>query len=757
MLGEADGVEPWGAQGWIATDLITVAADGSLWLNGSDELGGCDGVDHYDGSTWTSYLRGSCVHDLSIAPDGGVWVRADIVDVPGNATTSDVDLYVIIPEAVAGTEAEVSEPPPVKEPTDPQEVATTAIDLLSDMVTEEIESGVYLIAHDGVRSLSSIEALRVATGHDGSIRLLDGDGFYRLGSEEYHEWPTPMPYGYAANTNQILEVAPDGTMWIIPAWSQGRPDMRHGSALSSSDGEEWTVQPCPGESDCQGVTVAPDGTAWASWREGPEDEDGTARVGRFDPTGWQPLDGDPPYEFSRMAFTDAGDLYGIGHGWHSPLHRYADAVWQEERFADALVDVGADGTVWQDAGSCAGHPGNPPEPCGPDGLARFANGQWTEWTLAEVPDIALGFGHDGEFQVAPDGSLWFSRWRSADGTDPRDDELWQEMWSTGGGYDLVEAGFLACDGLARFDGQTLDRYLPGQCISMDIAADGSVWMVADGDEGRDLYVITPEAVARTEAPEATSEMLFELSVPRWALPDDLTALEAGGWVLEAGTDVTGERQASQGNESMRTRAIMVTSGAFLIEPTTDALLWRTPGTTPTVTPAGEAVTLRPGEAIYLPAVPTDEVDPERYLRLANPGAEDATGVTFHAHEGPRAFGGFPSGLRQDTWRGELLNLPNPSEWIAADEVLFRLTRQSAGPGTTIAPPTTPATAVYLVESGIMERSLSGPGVELSVVWKAGHTGSNLAAEGVEQTLAVVSEEAASFLELVAIPRSSVSE
>ena len=68
------------------------------------------------------------------------------------------------------------------------------------------------------------------------------------------------------------------------------------------------------------------------------------------------------------------------------------------------------------------------------------------------------------------------------------------MTSTGGVNQPVQTGYLVCDGLARFDGQTLDRLLPGQCISMDIAADGSVWLLADDD----LYVITPKAVAAAE-------------------------------------------------------------------------------------------------------------------------------------------------------------------------------------------------------------------------------------------------------------------
>jgi hypothetical protein len=51
------------------------------------------------------------------------------------------------------------------------------------------------------------------------------------------------------------------------------------------------------------------------------------------------------------------------------------------------------------------------------------------------------------------------------------------------------------DGLIWFDGESLDRFLPSRCITMDIAADGSVWVLADEDKGKSLYVITPEAVA----------------------------------------------------------------------------------------------------------------------------------------------------------------------------------------------------------------------------------------------------------------------
>ena len=264
---------------------------------------------------------------------------------------------------------------------------------------------------------------------------------------------------------------------------------------------------------------------------------------------------------------------------------------------------------------------------------------------------------------------------------------------------------------------------------------------------------------QAETPEVTSELLFELAIPRSALPDDFTALEGGTWTLEAGTDVTGEPQASQANESMRNRAFLVTSGSLLIEPTTEALLWRTPDTTPVVTPANVDVTLGPGEAIYLPAVSANEIDPLRYLRVANPGTEDATGFTFHAHEGSMgdSFGGFPTGLRWGTWTGRLTAVLNDSDWTSADEAVFRLTRHDSDPGGVIESPAASATRAYFVESGTVQQVRSRPDGESTALWGAGANGKLMSGEDIEQTLTAVGDEAALFLELAAIPRSTTSE
>jgi hypothetical protein len=373
----------------------------------------------------------------------------------------------VLPAAVT----ESPRPEVTAAPTEPTEPSDSSVrsDILPGvtLTVEEVEPGVFRVINDGVRDMNKTYG-SVNVGYDGSIWLFGQSGLLRLGSHETHAWPE---YG---SPGSAFEVVRDGTMWVI----RGMYDHFAGASEGrrSTDGEEWTVQTCPQGRSCRAFTVAPDGTAWATWR----DDIGRWRVGHLGPSGWQPLDGTPRGTgtmkgYRRLFVTDTGDIYGT-EKLGNPLFHHEDGDW--EWFAEGYghIDAGHDGTLWHD---------------GNDGLNRFADGEWTRWTSADLPAIRHGFVldrdpwpwlYEHEFSVAPDGSLWFS--------------LWQKGAKGVGGHD--------CDGLARFDGATFDRFLRGRCTkSMDIAPDGSVWLRAhDADlelvRSFDLYVITPEAVSAAE-------------------------------------------------------------------------------------------------------------------------------------------------------------------------------------------------------------------------------------------------------------------
>jgi hypothetical protein len=466
---EADGVEDWGGQGFIATDLLSVAPDGSLWMNGIDDVSGCDGVDHYDGRTWTSYLRKVCVHDLALAPDGSVWVRADVEAGSWNATSYDVGLYVITPEAVTAREAAVADPH-----------STEA--LLAGMVTEEVEPGVFRVVNDGVRDLTPThsdavpQAVRVSP--DGGVWLFGGfldDAVFRLGEPGEYPWPEGADYwgpDVAADVADV-EVGPDGTVWVLGDQPNG---------LAAFDGEAWTEWLPPDSPQSDGdrfMEVLSDGTVWATWGWRPSRD-----ITRFDGERWTVVE--PPCGPLWGMHASDHDIWwvsGLDDGCPSALYRYDGSRWQEQATPEGFIGlwpyhnrVGPDGTVWVSLRQ-------PPEGWSGDepierrtGIARFDGTRWEEWGADDFPQDGIDpLGDSFWYQtVAPDGSLWATT-----------DE---------------------CDGLARFDGESLTRYLPGYCIfSPDAAPDGSLWLVAAaGSSIQDPtglvspYVITPEAVAAKE-------------------------------------------------------------------------------------------------------------------------------------------------------------------------------------------------------------------------------------------------------------------
>ncbi len=121
-------------------------------------------------------------------------------------------------------------------------------ELLSGMLTEEVEPGVFRVINDGVRDLSypdeGFPGYFVNVTPDGSV-WLSGEGgrkgLFRLGDEATFEDPTYNP--------PFKQVAPDGSLWAIG----------EGGSIRSFDGETWTER-IRGD----GLAIGPDGTVWVT-------------------------------------------------------------------------------------------------------------------------------------------------------------------------------------------------------------------------------------------------------------------------------------------------------------------------------------------------------------------------------------------------------------------------------------------------------------------------------------------------------------
>ncbi len=236
----------------------------------------------------------------------------------------------------------------------------TSPDLLPgvDLVTEEVEPGVYRVDSDGIRDLSRIPDDRdryaggildgnIVAGLDGSVWWFGPDGFFRVGEEGLHSWPEELGESFQPGLADI-EVAADGTVWL--AYTIFGAGASLPSGISSYDGRTWTThwQGASDDESAYGVEVQQDGTVWAAWASytrpeldendrslDPGASKGPVAVARLDADGWAVLPGtlEPwsPWPNNELVASEGGGsevwlsdpLYGRlhrhdGEGWGRP-------------------------------------------------------------------------------------------------------------------------------------------------------------------------------------------------------------------------------------------------------------------------------------------------------------------------------------------------------------------------------------------------------------------------------------------------------
>ncbi len=240
----------------------------------------------------------------------------------------------------------------------------TTEDLLSGMVAEEVEPGVFRVDNDGVRDLASADYDYVVVGQDRSIWLGSHTGHLsRLGVAEAHDWKL----GEEDRSLRDFEVGPDGTVWAVVMESDGSATW---SSLRSFNGEAWTTHAvAPFIRFVGDVEIAPDGVVWAALSDGV--------LGYLDPDGstWQTIDTPttpPAFDLGEYGFvaTEAGVWARHRNGvWH-----YADGVWEPVTYGDPDAGTMPDGVFW----------GIGPGDTGDDEtLYRHDGTGWQRWSLKE--------------------------------------------------------------------------------------------------------------------------------------------------------------------------------------------------------------------------------------------------------------------------------------------------------------------------------------------------------------------------------------
>ena len=284
---------------------------------------------------------------------------------------------------------------------------TTTEELLSGMVTEEVEPGVFRVVNDGVRDLGGPgEAYPGAFVHaapDGTIWLSgtgSEDGLLRLGGEATYRDPGRDPMDYYAE----WRVGPDGALWT-----------NKGLTLHTFRDGSWSWQRLPRSVGAiVDFDVAPDGAVWVA---------GLASLHRLDPDGsLTSAEG-----LGEMLSGDLEiDLVEVGAGgvvWITGLERDLGTAAGEDAGSRRLLRYDGDGWMlvgdpegvsWAQRASLAATPSGElwiaTELGDRLGLARLDDAGWTGYGKA---DGVTGWGqHFGVWffsqvlEVAPDGAAW---------------------------------------------------------------------------------------------------------------------------------------------------------------------------------------------------------------------------------------------------------------------------------------------------------------------------------------------------------------
>ncbi|MGD8682737.1 MAG: hypothetical protein PVG27_02220 [Chloroflexota bacterium] len=412
------------------------------------------------------------------------------------------------------TAPQQSELPPAAVTESPSPMTTEA--LLSGMVTEEVEPGVFRIINDGVRDLALVATAdddqNIVAGLDGSVWLFTPELSFRLGDGKRVDI---ADWGLGPREADI-EIGPDGRVWVIVERGEGSTDLFTLADRTIGDEAARIVEgralPTDEAHDLFAIEARPDGSVFGVW---PDTRSGdrartAVTVGIF-ADGWieDLVIEEPESEWSEGLDLRQDHLWLERGFWDltanddkvwladptGSLHRRTASGWDAEvpPFPPDQIDVGPDGTLWIQAGDFHGWTGNAAnEEVLSLMLGRLDDGQWETWDRDDgIPPVgpvafSYSFPLEGVHAVAPDGSIWLAA--------------------------LDHMAKRECGGIVTFDGTNWTRYLAGLCVyDADIAPDGAVWLQAgevsyDPEPGPNAiehlapvatYVITPEAGSAT--------------------------------------------------------------------------------------------------------------------------------------------------------------------------------------------------------------------------------------------------------------------
>jgi hypothetical protein len=216
--------------------------------------------------------------------------------------------------------------------------------------------------------------------------------------------------------------------------------------------------------------------------------------------------------------------------------------------------------------------------------------------------------------------------------------------------------------------------------------------------------------------EATTELLFEVTLPPGVMSDELERINTEGLTVAPGVEAV----LGTDIEPIRGRLLYVESGEIVVTPMVDSPVWLGGAAlsgSRGIAPGGEAVTLVPGDLVFLPVVAASDIVPGATITIANHGTESAVLRGFHAHARSGGLAAFtwPDGITDNEGFAEASD-QDAMAVIMADGATFRATRLTASVGSSL--PLDPAALFTMVDvyDGKVERTATGPQGKTPPFW-----------------------------------------
>ena len=395
----------------------TVAgADGDVWV------GGCGGISHFVGGSWTSYpslpLGLNNVMSIAVADDGAVWIGSEAIGGPVIARFDGTSWAPVTDGLVDNGE----------------EYQYTDVLAAGGQVWAVVNGA--LLRWDGEAFVPVLEVDRpqelmspfLAAGPD---ELWTGDwgagGAWRLLGDT---WTHFDDRAELPGELQGLALGPEGTLWATSTQGAWR-----------FDGSRWGLAE---SGDFHAIAFGPDGGVWVAGKHTVQRVGGSALPGKVpfisDTTSLVVLADDDVWAASRGGWMPGGLAHFDGERWTDvePIEGNAYA-------ADWIsgLEVTPDGDVWVSLANVDTERPNQPDPVV---VARFDGSSWR--TYNDADGVPFGMTNDGfgRLEIAPDGTPVLS----------------------------------AAPGLVEFRDGAWTLLQEGRFGDFSIAPDGTIWISSDG-------------------------------------------------------------------------------------------------------------------------------------------------------------------------------------------------------------------------------------------------------------------------------------